>query len=65
MFLLVKQQRRRVMAKTTVILDEQEVYELDAILIDEDSAEALRFLNEIKKKVKTAQARTCGVKSEY
>jgi hypothetical protein len=53
------------MAKTTVILDEQEVYELDAILIDEDGAEALRFLNEIKKKVKTAQARTCGVKSEY
>ncbi len=52
------------MAKTTVILDDQELTELERILIDEDSAEALNFLSEVKKKVKATHERTCGIKNE-
>lgn len=52
------------MAKTSVILDDEEIYELDRILIDEDRPAALKLLSEIKKKVKAARARTCGITSE-
>lgn len=52
------------MPKTSVILDDKEMYELDRILIDEDGGEALGFLKNIRKKVKAAQERTCGITSE-
>ena len=52
------------MPKTTVILDDKEMYELDRILIEDDKGEALEFLKGIKKKVKAAQERTCGITSD-
>ncbi|MBM2832588.1 MAG: hypothetical protein HW414_1640 [Dehalococcoidia bacterium] len=52
------------LAKITVMLDDKEMYELDRILIDEDQGDAFEFLRSIKKKVKAAQDRTCGITSE-
>ncbi len=49
------------MEKTvTITLSEQELLDLEAILVDEDQEEALRFLrNVIKQKVKLAQTSGC------
>lgn len=52
------------MKKTTVILDEEELMELERILLDEEKEEALQFLEQIKAKIKASQTRTCGITTQ-
>ena len=42
------------MSKVTVTLDEEQLMELERIVLDEDEPEALRFLEEVDRKVKKA-----------
>lgn len=51
------------MKKATVTLDEAELMELDRILLDSDEEEALRYLEEIKKKITASRSRSCGITS--
>lgn len=56
-----------VMEKTvTITLSERELLDLEAILVDEDQTEALRFLREvIKRKVTLAEEGHCRPPSEW
>lgn len=50
----------------TITLSERELLDLEAILVDEDQAEALRFLREvIKRKVTLAEEGHCRPPSEW
>jgi hypothetical protein len=49
------------MKKTTVTLDEQELRELDQILLDQDAQQGLKFLEQLKAKIKSARTRVCGI----
>jgi hypothetical protein len=52
------------MTERTISLTEQESQRVDAILLDRDKEEALKFLKEvIKEKLKTTQSRACGPKA--
>ncbi len=42
------------LSKVTITLDEEQLMELERIVLDDDEAEALLFLEEIDKKVKKA-----------
>ncbi len=42
------------LSKVTVTLDEEQLMELERIVLDEDEPEALRFLEEVDRKVKKA-----------
>lgn len=46
--------------KSAIYLDEQEMLELQAILLDEDEKAALEFLKRIKKRLDIQQRRHCG-----
>lgn len=48
------------MAKTSVILEDEDIYEIERIVVDEEKADALKFLIQLRKKIKAAQSRTCG-----
>ncbi len=48
--------------KSGVYLDEQEVMELQAILLDEDERGALEFLKHLKNKIEVQQRSQCGSK---
>ncbi len=48
--------------KSGVYLDEQEVMELQAILLDEDERGALEFLKRLKNKIEVQQRSQCGSK---
>lgn len=52
------------MKKTTLILEEEELMELERILLDEEKEEALNFLKQIKAKIKASQVRTCGITTQ-
>lgn len=52
------------MKKTTLVLDEEELMELERILLDEEKEEALNFLKQIKAKIKASQVRTCGITTQ-
>jgi hypothetical protein len=46
--------------RVSITLEEQELVELEAILLDKDEQEALRYLRDvINKKVKAAQKEGC------
>ena len=52
------------MAERTISLTDQESQRVEAILLDRDKEEALKFLKEvIKEKLKTTQGRACGPKA--
>ncbi len=48
--------------KSGVYLDEQEMMELQAIMLDEDEPAALEFLKRLKKKIEVQQRHHCGSK---
>ena len=48
------------MAKTSILIDDEEIREIERIIVDEEEADALKFLVQMKKKIKSAQSRTCG-----
>ncbi len=48
--------------KSGVYLNEQEVMELQAILLDEDERGALEFLKRLKNKIEVQQRSQCGSK---
>ena len=51
------------MAERAIQLTEQEIQRVEAILLDRDKDEALRFLKDvIKEKLRVATTRACGPK---
>lgn len=46
--------------KSAIYLDEQQMIELQAILLDEDEKAALEFLKGIKRRLDLQQRRHCG-----
>ena len=48
--------------KIAVYLEEQEVMELQAIVLDEDEKAAFEFLKRLKKKIEVQQRAQCGSK---
>ena len=52
------------MAERAIQLTEQEIQRVEAILLDRDKDEALKFLKDvIKEKLRVTTARACGPKS--
>jgi len=52
------------MAERAIQLTEQEIQRMEAILLDRDEEEALRFLKDvIKEKLRVTATRACGPKS--
>ena len=52
------------MAERAIQLTEQEIQRMEAILLDRDEEEALRFLKDvIKEKLRVTVTRACGPKS--
>lgn len=49
------------MKKATVTLDEAELVELERIVLDSDEEAALRFLEELKKRITASRSRSCGI----
>lgn len=43
------------MAKITVTLDEEQLQEMEGIVLDEDEAEALHFLEVVQRKIEAAR----------
>ncbi len=52
------------MAGVTITLDDKEVKELERVLLDEDAEDAIKLLDNIKKKVVESQKRICGMHRE-
>lgn len=52
------------MAGITITLNEKEIRELEQVILDEDMQDAIKFLNEIKKKVTESEKRICGMHRE-
>ncbi len=48
--------------KIAIYLDEQEMMELQAIVLDEDEKSALEFLKRLKNKIEVQQRSQCGSK---
>ena len=48
------------MSKTSIILDDEDIRELERIIVDEEEGDALRFLVQMRKRIKAAQSRSCG-----
>lgn len=48
----------------TITLNDKEIQELERVILDEDGHDAVKLLNEIKKKVKESQQRICGMHRE-
>lgn len=48
--------------KMGIYLDEQEILELEAIMLDGDEHAALEFLKKLKKKIEILQRQQCGTK---
>jgi len=48
----------------TITLNEEELQELEQVILDEDIKDAMKLLNEIKKKVKESEKRICGMHRE-
>jgi len=52
------------MAGITITLNDKEVQTLEQVILDEDMKDAMKLLNEIKKKVVESQKRICGMHKE-
>ena len=46
--------------KSALYLEQQEMFELQAILLDEDEKGALEFLKRLKKRIEIQQRQHCG-----
>lgn len=52
------------MAGLTITLNDKEVQELEQVLLDEDLKDAIKLLNDIKKKLVESKKRACGMHRE-